>query len=816
MTRDSPAGQETTPEIIGIRHHSPGCARLVAERIRTVRPAYVLIEGPMDVNGRIEEFLLDHQPPIAIYSYLSGQGGSGKALRHGSYAPFTDCSPEWQALAVGSEVGAQVRFIDLPAWHSAMLDVVDRYAEAITAPDPERIDHAERYQSGLHARLGVDNLDAAWDQLFEDTEHLTADELASRLSTHFAQLRDGDHGSTANLARETTMAHWINWAMARDDGPVLVVCGGYHAPALARLWPTAPTTLPQTPEPARDATGDESDGAIRYGSYLVPYSDKQLDAFAGYAAGMPSPGYQQRVWRHGLRAAGLGLARDVVERLRQRKQPASTAHVVAIHTRAQALARLRGHHETLRTDWLDAIAGALVEDALQQPLPWSYRGALRAGTDPVLVETVAVLAGERVGSLDPRTPRPPLLTSLHLELTALGLSLAHGRLETDLFDVDGVARSQLLHRLVLLQIPGVQRESGPESALGGGRTEVWRLHRPRAQEAALIEAAAYGATTHDAATARIVETISADHVNAATIAETLNAAAFAGLSDVQDRVLPTLRAAIRAEPRFDVLGAALTMLHPLRRHGDWLPIAGSPLLAATISAAVDRALWLFEPAAAVPPALLKVHLQSVQILRDIAQDALLDPDDLPDVNADRLLGVLRRKAIDDASPATSRGAALGALIALAPLLPAAEPTEPETVTAAIALLAGLPGEQAGDALAGLLAVGREALTSTPAFVTGVDHVVRSTSGEEFVRGLPAWRDAFAWLPSAERGRVADDVVALHGAHSRRTVTARLAGDPLHLAAAAAAERAALADLIAWGVVAEDAIGRAPESPDGSP
>ena len=31
------------------------------------------------------------------------------------------------------------------------------------------------------------------------------------------------------------MARWIAWAMAQGDGPVLVVCGGYHAPALARL-----------------------------------------------------------------------------------------------------------------------------------------------------------------------------------------------------------------------------------------------------------------------------------------------------------------------------------------------------------------------------------------------------------------------------------------------------------------------------------------------------------------------------------------------------------------------------------------------------
>ncbi|MGW1025397.1 hypothetical protein ACWD4J_17100 [Streptomyces sp. NPDC002577] len=42
---------------LGVRHHSPACARLVASTIERLRPAYVLVEGPSDMNVRIDELL---------------------------------------------------------------------------------------------------------------------------------------------------------------------------------------------------------------------------------------------------------------------------------------------------------------------------------------------------------------------------------------------------------------------------------------------------------------------------------------------------------------------------------------------------------------------------------------------------------------------------------------------------------------------------------------------------------------------------------------------------------------------------------------
>jgi hypothetical protein len=234
----------------------------------------------------------------------------------------------------------------------------------------------------------------------------------------------------------------------------------------------------------------------------VPYTFKRLDAFAGYASGMPSPAYYQWVWELGPEGAAHRALQHVMQRLREKKLPASTADLMAVHLRAQGLARLRGHEKPLRSDWLDALAGALVKDALDAPLPWTYRGAMRPGTDPVLVQAMDVLAGDTVGRLAPGTPQPPLVAAVQAELAAHGIVL-RGQLKLDLLAETDRAKSRVLHRLSILRLPGVRRTQGPKLAMSGERTELWSLGEPMEQQAALIEAGAWGASLHDAARARL-------------------------------------------------------------------------------------------------------------------------------------------------------------------------------------------------------------------------------------------------------------------------------------------------------------------------
>ncbi|SCX73377.1 DUF5682 family protein [Variovorax sp. EL159] len=807
----------TQPHIVGVRHHSPACARLVAERIRTLRPSYVLIEGPADFNERLDELYLPHRLPVAIYSYLSGD-----ETHRGSWSPFAEHSPEWQALQVARETGAQVRFIDLPAWHDAFSRMENRYADVADAQHEER---AEAYERALTEKLSVQGRDALWDHLFEDG--CDAAELAQRLATYFEHLRGEDPGSLGNQAREQMMARWIAWAMAQPAEPgrtqALVVCGGYHAPALARLWRKEPADLPATPAPSLEASDEAgrsagADAPLRFGSYLVPYTFKRLDAFAGYASGMPSPAYYQWVWEHGPEGAAHRALQHVMQRLRDKKLPASTADLMAVHLRAQGLARLRGHEKPLRSDWLDALAGALVKDALDAPLPWTYRGAIRPGTDPVLVQAMDVLAGDTVGRLAPGTPQPPLVAAVAAELAAHDIVL-RGQLKIDLLADADRAKSRVLHRLSILRLPGVRRTQGPALAMSGERTEIWALSEPLEQQAALIEAGAWGASLHDAARARLEDDLRRAQGRIGPLADGLNRAAWAGLSALSDSLLRELQGAIANEPRFEALGPALSVLHMLLRHGQMLGMADAPVLRVVIESGFDRALWLLEPPAAVMPADMQAHLQAHLALRQIVADVLAHAADtshdahapaLLDVEPARALAVWQRKAADASGAPVSRGAALGATLSLAGRTAGTQTPHDDAgagVNEAMQLLHSLPAPVLGDALTGLLALARETLSSEPAFVRGMDRTVQALDNADFVRAMPSLRAAFSWLPPQERGLLAEQVLTLHDAKhlSRRALTAPHAGEvaPEALAQARMVEDAVLARLAAWGVTLDN-------------
>jgi len=781
------------PDIIGVRHHSPACARLVAARIRRQRPAFVLIEGPADFNPRLDELHLDHRLPLAIYSHRSDD-----ASHHGSWTPFAEHSPEWQALVVGREVDAQVRFIDLPAWDDAFAALENRYADSADHAHQAR---ADAYERALGERVAVQGRDALWDHLFEQDE--AGDSLHERLHTYFVHLRGDDRGSLGNQQREQMMAAWIAWAMRqppRDNRHgVLVVCGGYHAPALQRLWAQQPpaSAPPEVPVPA---TGPA--GPVRHGSFLVPYTFKRLDAFAGYASGMPSPGWYQWQWEHGA-GADAHMLGQVMARLRGHGLPASTADLIAARLRADGLARLRGHARPQRVDWLDALAGALVKDALDAPLPWTYRGRLRAGTDPVLVQIMGVLAGDSSGLLDPHTPQPPLLADLAAQLHAHGLTLGQG-CQLDLLDPQDRQRSVLLHRLLLLQVPGITRTHGPAQAISDTFEERWSLARPVEQHAALIEAGAWGATVGDAARARLEHALRHADRGIAGLVPLLNRAAWAALPAVSAAVLDDLAAAVASEARFEVLAPALGELDLLRRHGHMLGMQEAPMLKALLGPGLDRALWLLEAPGQVSTADTDAHVRGHLALRQIITDSLADHEHgdsaAPIPAPARALAVWQRKLANAQAAAVSRGASLGALVGLRERVDAAVTPLAEE---AMALLQGLAPAQMGDALAGLLALARDRLASEPMFTAALDTLVQTLQPDDFILALPALRSAFVWLPARERGALATRMLALHGAAhlSGRVLTAAVPGQaPADvLARAAQRETEALAALARWGI-----------------
>ncbi|TNY37255.1 DUF5682 family protein [Thermomonospora catenispora] len=750
---------------IGVRHHSPACARLVHRTIERLRPAYVLVEGPADFNERLDELLLGHEPPIAIFSHHRNG-----PLVHTAWSPLCAHSPEWVALNTGRACGAELRFIDLPVWHHAMAGRRNRYADA-----DERYAEVTRR---LCRELAVDGIDALWDHLFEIPDEA---DLAERLEAYFDLLRGESEAGSEDTARERYMARWIRAAEAAADGrPVVVVTGGFHTPALRALVaePAADPDdggWPQVPRPPEGSVG---------GSFLVPFSFRRLDSFSGYQSGMPSPEYYHRLWEHGPREAADGLTEAVVRRLRKRGVAVSTADLIAARALTEGLARLRGHRHPGRTDLLDGLVSALVTEDLEDPLPWSSRGPLRPDAHPVVAEMVAALSGDRTGRLHPDTPAPPLVERVRADLERLGLEGAEP-VTLRLTDREDLERSRLLHRLRVLGVPGFDRESGPDTGTEEVLEEQWTLHPGEHRLPALIEAGAYGATPADAALAALEERAAEAGGDAAALADVLFDAVFCGCGELPDKIAESLSAGLDASPDIGALGRVLETMLALWRHDRVLGLARSPLPALVIERCVTRLLWLVESVRGGPAPAEPARLAAMAAVRD----ALLHAAEPIGLDREAALAVAARVGADPQVPPDLRGAAFGLCWALG------EPADPARAVLGVAAPATL-----GDWLAGLFALAREQVlaaeeTGERTVLTVLDTLIGELTEEEFLVALPALRQAFGYFPPREREIIARRLLELRGVRgsagsllrSARSLL-RTTADPMALAEAGALEK----------------------------
>ncbi|MFF5483171.1 DUF5682 family protein [Streptomyces sp. NPDC012935] len=781
---------------LGVRHHSPACARLVSRAIETLRPAYVLVEGPADMNDRLDELLLGHRLPVAVFSHYRDETRVAT-----SWAPLCDYSPEWIALRDGRAAGADVRFIDLPAWHPAFAERTDRQTNRYADAEARYTEATRR----LCARFAVDSVDALWDGLFEVAEPGAGaepddpDGLRARLDAYFELVRGDAEADPGDRAREEYMASWVRAAVAHAGGrPVLVVTGGFHQPALRALsYPDGghddgadgAADWPEVPAPPDGALG---------GSFLVPYSFRQLDAFSGYQSGMPSPGYYQQLWEGGPDAAAQGLLRSVAERLRARRIPVSTADLIAARGLAQGLALMRGHPHETRVDVLDGLAGALISDDLEEPLPWTGRGTLGAGAHPVVVEMVAACAGETEGRLHPDTPVPPLVHDVAEQLARLGLADADTPVTFDLTDPVGLTRSRVLHRLRVLGVPGFTRVSGPSDGADPVFTERWEPGPASGREAALIEAGAYGARLDEAASVMLGERARAAGTAAGPLAGLLFDAVLCGVGPLCDDLLDALAKQVGQVPELGPLGEVLGAALGLWRHDRVFGVARGRLLGSVVAGAADRVFWLAEGLHGGPG----VDFARLRAMA-AARDALLHAPELLSVTREAAAEAASRIARDRRAPADLRGAAFGMRWALG------VPDDPAT---AVQSLAAGAVDTLGDWLAGLFALAREevaagATAGVPAGATAagevagaadadvggaplidvLDGIVAAMAEDDFLTGLPALRQAFAFFPPRERERIAERLLQRRGKHGSARSLLRTTADPLQLARARALE-----------------------------
>jgi hypothetical protein len=559
--------------IFGIRHHGPGSARSLQQALELLQPDCMLVEGPPDAGEVLP--LLTHEemkPPVALLVYVPDEP------HRAVYYPFAQFSPEWQAIRHGLSRGIPVRFMDLPQWHC--LAVAEGGGpEEPAAPDaaapegppgacardgeaaPDELSSLEEIRRDplrwLAEAAGYSDGERWWEHMVEhrqDGGHLFQGVLEAMTA-----LRQAEAGAPSETARqvdaapealreeqrEAYMRQTIRAAQREGFERIAVVCGAWHAPALTAM-----------PAAGRDAETLKGLPKVRTAATWVPWTHGRLCLESGYGAGIESPGWYQHLWTSGQASlsptrVAIGWITQVARLLRSEDLDASSAHVIEAVRLAEVLAALR-----------------------QRPLPGlpelneATRTVLCFGDElPMQLIRQRLIVGETLGEVPDETPMVPLQQDLLREQRRLRLppEAMQKRLDLDLRKPNELDRSHLLHRLSLLGIPWGDREQ--VSGKSGTFHEVWRLQWKPEFAVEVIEAALWGNTVYDAATAAARD--AADRApNLPALTGLVDRALLADLPDASARLIERLEAEAALASDVAHLMDALPALASVLRYGN--------------------------------------------------------------------------------------------------------------------------------------------------------------------------------------------------------------------------------------------------------
>jgi Family of unknown function (DUF5682) len=492
----------------GIRHHGPGCARSLVRALDALKPDCVLIEGPPEADGLVGMVLQEGmQPPVALLSYAPDE--PGRAVYH----PFAEFSPEWQALRWAATAAVPARFIDLPV------------ALSLTRPEEDERPLREDPLSRMAEAAGYADGEAWWNDLVE--ERGDGEQLFAAIAEAMTALRaDAGDEDAHTLLREAHMRQCLRAARKEGFERIAVVCGAWHLPALqADVTAKADAALLKTAQAEQKK--------LKIACTWVPWTYRHLTRGSGYGAGIASPGWYEHLWAStaGDRPRAIGWLARVAALMRARDLDCSSAHLIEAARLADTLAALRGRP-----------APGLEE------LHEATRTVLTLGDEAVLSFIAdALVVGDRFGQVPADVPTVPLQRDLEQTQKSLRLrpEALQKTLDLDLRQPGDLARSHLLHRLLLIDLPWGQLAKLGRSSRGSFH-EVWTLQWQPEFALRLIEASRWGQTVAQAATARAIE-------------RSAGVERLAELSELVDRVLlADLEGAVAATTRALEDRAALT------------------------------------------------------------------------------------------------------------------------------------------------------------------------------------------------------------------------------------------------------------------
>ena len=741
-----------------IRHHSPACAWHLRALLAEVKPRQVLIEAPIDFEPLIP-LLLDAgtRPPIAIVAFE--QGSDKDEARRISYYPFSSHAPEYIALVDGIRLEARLGFIDLPAGVRLGLREVEGRPDtiALSFADESPFD-TSAYTRALCRRTGCRDQNELWDHLFEtQLGRGTWRQFFAAVGAYCEAVRGtvstAEMAADSTLAREAHMATRITEAL-RGEGPVAVVTGGLHTPALIEA--AANQKPAKSSEPGRPAAR----------SYLVRYGFQELDRLNGYSAGLPMPFYYERLWRAAADGAGASefwrsiaasLLSEFSTHLR-RERPGLGPPLPAIANaleQAVHLAQLRGRPGPTREDLLDAARSSFV------------KGEIALGTAPVLDELRAFLTGQALGDVPPSAGSPPLVESVRAGARRLGFELefaSRRKRELDIYRSERHRRaSRFLHAMAFLDTGFGARVSGPDFFSGYSEDllfETWTVTWSPMVEARLIELSPLGDTIEAVAVALAQKHIArlCDDANghgASAAIRLLFTICQIGLQDRAGTILPMIETEIAADADLASVARALSELFVLWRARNVLGRVGSGEVERLIGVAYRRALYLLGDLKDTKQERLHEVLSGLATLREVVNSARRET---ASVDPQLFSEAVDRRLNDALAPALA-----GAVAALAYL---------SDVRDAGFLVARVRGHLGGAytdaadnvaALNGMVAIAPELLWRVPELLAAIDGLIADLNDERFLAQLPHLRLAFSALNPRETDAVAARIGARHDA-----------------------------------------------------
>lgn len=720
---------ESAVHIFGVRHHGPGSARSLVRALERLAPDLILVEGPPEADDLVAFAAREElAPPVALLIY-----DPEKPADAATY-PFAVFSPEWQALQYGVKTGVSVRFMDLP--QGIQMALATERAEAAAAAGDAGLEFPglpQRDPLGWLAQAaGEPDGEQWWERMFEHRRD-GADAFAAVLAA-MGELRAAgvDWTRTADetrlaALREAHMRQTIRAAERAGRARIAVVCGAWHAPALA------------TRPPAReDAALLKGLPKTKVAATWIPWTYGRLAFASGYGAGIHSPGWYEFLWQGRALAADRLATRwlaKVARLLRAEDYDASAGGVIEAVRLAESLAALRGR----------GLPGL-------PELNEATRGVLCGGDElPLGLIAERLIVAERLGTVPDDTPAVPLARDLAREQKRLRLKpeLLPRDLDLDLRTENDLDRSRLLHRLRLLGIDWGERRPQP-GAQKGTFHEFWQLAWEPEFAVAVIQAGVWGATLPLAATAKIRHAAAhADNLPALTAL--VDGTLLADLPAAAEVLLARLASVAAVAADVGLLMDALAPLANLLRYGN-VRQSDATVVAGVVTGLVTRIVIGLPGACASLDDAAAGELFDRLLTTHAAVQLLQNPD-----HSEAWLAVLRQLA----DQAGLHGLVAGRACRL--LLEARRVTPAEAAQRlAFALSVAHAPAQSAAWVEGWLRAGGLVLVHDDALWRVLDDWVTALPPDHFTTVLPLLRRTFETFAVGERRQLATRVAAAEG------------------------------------------------------